>query len=338
VRGAAGRRAGRPLVVVTHRVHPEVVRLLRRRARVRTNDGEGTLPPAVLRARSRDADAILAFMPDRIDAALLDACPRLRIVAGAFKGTDNVDLGACARRGVRVSAVPDLLTEPTADLAVALLLALTRRVLEGDRAVRARGRVSWRPALYGAGLAGSRVGIVGFGAVGRAVARRLAAFGARIRFADPSAAGEDGVRRAPLGRLLADSDAIVLAAPLRPDTLHLLDRRTLARARPGAYLVNVGRGSVVDEEAVAAALASGRLAGYAADVFEMEDLSRPDRPRRIPPALLAQRDRTVLTPHLGSAVAAVRLAVERAAAANVLDVLAGRPPRDAVDRPPPPGR
>ena len=325
----AGRR---PVVVVTHRVHPTVARALGRRARVLENASDGALPRGVLRARTRKADAILAFMPDLVDEALLRECPRLRIVAGAFKGGDNLDVEACTRRGIWVSVVPDLLTGPTADLAIALLLALTRRVVEGDRRVRAARTVRWRPVLYGAGLEGSRAGIVGFGAVGRAVARRLHAFGARVSYADPSVRERNGSRRTGLAELLETSDHVVVAVPLRPDTLHLIDAGALARMRPGAHLVNVGRGSVVDEEAVAGALRSRRLAGYAADVFEMEDLSRADRPRRIPAALLALRDRTVFTPHLGSAVAPARLAIERAAAANILDVLAGRPPRDAVNR------
>jgi phosphonate dehydrogenase len=164
------------------------------------------------------------------------------------------------------------------------------------------------------------------------VARRLEPFGARILFSDPSAREAKGARRATFPEVLENSDHLVLTAPLRPETFHLVGAEALQRLKPGATLVNVGRGSVADEEAVAAALDSGRLAGYAADVFEMEDRSRPDRPWRIPPTLLAYRDRTVFTPHLGSAVGPVRLAIEQAAAASILDVLGGRPPRGAINR------
>ena len=328
---------GRPVVVVTHRVHPPVAEALARRARGRRHDPREPLPRGPLRPRARKAGAIRVVMPDRVDAEFLGGCPRLLIVAGAFKGGDNVDVEACTRRGVWVSIVPDLLTGPTADLAVTLLLALTRRILEGDRRVRSSRGVRWRPVLYGAGLEGSTVGLVGFGSVGRAIARRVAAFGARVIFSDPEAPENAGARRAGLADLLASSDHVVLAAPLHRETFHLLDSGALARMKRGAFLVNVGRGSVVDEAAVAAALGSGRLGGYAADVFEMEDLSRPDRPRRIPPALLAFRDRTVFTPHLGSAIASVRLAIEEAAAANILDVLSGKRPRDAVNLPVPNG-
>jgi phosphonate dehydrogenase len=309
-------------IVVTHRVHAEVESLLRACGDVDVNPTRDSWPRAELLRRLAGADAAVVFMPDRVDEEFLAAAPRLRIVAGAFKGCDNVDLAACARRSVKVTIVEDLLTGPTADLALALLLALTRNVVPGDRRVREEGYAGWRPVLYGAGLSGSTVGVLGFGRLGRAVAKRLEAFDAVVRVHDPAARGDP--RSAPLDELLAASDHLVLAAPLAPSTFHVLDAAGLAKLRPGAYVVNVGRGSVVDENAVAAALASGRLAGYAADVFEFEDLSRGDRPREIAPALLAFPDRTVFTPHLGSAVDDVRRDIEFSAARSVIEVLQGR--------------
>jgi phosphonate dehydrogenase len=308
-----------PKIVVTHRVHAEVVALLAAHAAVDVNRSTSSWPRVELLRRLADADAVVVFMPDRVDEEFLAAAPRLRVVAGAFKGNDNVDLAACARRGVRTTIVEDLLTAPTADLAVALLLALTRNVLAGDRAVRAPGYAGWRPTLYGASLAGRTVGILGFGRLGRAVAARLAPFETTVVAHDPAASGDP--RLVALDELLATSDHLVLAAPLVPATFHLLDAAGLARMKPGAFLVNVGRGSVVDESAVAAALASGRLAGYAADVFEFEDLSRADRPRAVAPALLEFPDRTVFTPHLGSAVADVRREIEFSAARAVIAAL-----------------
>ena len=315
-------------VVVTHWVHPEVEAFLRNHAEVDGNATRESWPQAELLRRLHEADAAIIFMPDRVDGEFLDAAPRLRVVAGAFKGYDNIDLAACARRGVRVTIVEDLLTTPTADLAVALLLALTRNVIPGDRLVRGPGYAGWRPILYGAGLAGGTVGIVGFGRLGRAIAKRLEAFEATVRLHDPAARGDP--RWLALDDLLEASDHVVLAAPLAPSTFHALDARGLQRMRPGAFLVNIGRGSVVDEEAVAAALASGRLAGYAADVFEFEDLSRSDRPHAVSPALLDFHDRTVFTPHLGSAVDDVRGEIAMQAARSVVDVLQGRPPRGEV--------
>ncbi|MCE9638188.1 MAG: hydroxyacid dehydrogenase [Planctomycetes bacterium] len=318
-----------PKIVVTHWVHPEVVEALRPHGEVDANDGRESWAADELGRRVRDADAVVVFMPDRVDDAFLAAAPRLRIVAGALKGFDNLDVAACTRRGVWVTIVEDLLTVPTADLALALLLALTRNVVPGDRRVRAPGYAGWRPVLYGSGLEGRRVGIVGYGRLGRAVAKRLAGFDAEVVVHDPAAAGDP--RALPLAELLATSDHVVLTAPLVPATFHALDAAGLAQMKPGVYLVNVGRGSVVDEGAVAAALATGRLAGYAADVFEFEDLSLPARPRAIPPALLAFPDRTVFTPHLGSAVDDVRREIALSAARSVIDALDGRKPRGAVN-------
>ena len=207
-----------------------------------------------------------------------DPVPNLKIVAGALKGCDNFDVEACTRLGIWFTVVPDLLTEPTAELALALLLGLARNVMAGDRVIRSGNYQGWRPILYGAGLAGSTVGIIGFGAVGRALARMLQGFSCRIQYYDP--AGDASI---PLDALLSSSDFVLPLLPLTADTLHLLGRDALARMKRGSYLINVSRGSVVDEEAVADAIESGHLAGYAADTFEMEDWapsepSAPDQP------------------------------------------------------------
>jgi phosphonate dehydrogenase len=218
-----------------------------------------------------------------------------------------------------------------------------RRVAEADREMRQGTFAGWRPRLYGAGLDGATTGIVGMGQVGRAVARRLGGFGTRIVYCDrrPVPPGElqtgAEVTRLDWFSLRAVSDVMVLALPLTGETRHLLGAEALAAMRPGAFLVNVGRGSVVDEDAVAGALASGQLGGYAADVFAMEDWARPDRPRRIPPRLLAH-PRTVFTPHLGSAVDAVRRRMSLEAARQVEQVLRGQRPDHAVNDPAFPGR
>src|SRR5262245_39473829 len=273
--GSVAPEAARVKIVVSHWVHPEVLEFLREHGEVVANESRDSLDPDELIQRCRDAQALMAFMPDRIDRALLESCPDLRVVAGAFKGHDNVDAEECARRGVWVSVVPDLLTAPTAELAVGLILALLRKMLEGDALVRSGRFRGWRPVLFGGTLERSRVGILGLGRLGRAIARRLQGFGAEIRYSDPAAAPEESL--VPFERLRAESDVLVVAAPLTPETLHRIDRASLRRLTKGAILVNVGRGSVVDEKAVAEALGEGRLAGYAADVYEMEDLSRPDR-------------------------------------------------------------
>jgi phosphonate dehydrogenase len=325
-------------VVITHWVHPEVIDMLRGSFEVVANPTRETLPRRELLRRVQDAQAMMVFMPDNIDEGFLRDCPDLRIVAGAFKGYDNIDVGACARRGVWVTVVPDLLTVPTAEIAVGLVIGLARNIAEGDRLVRRGVFAGWRPVLYGKGCAGRTAGIVGMGAVGRAIAARLSALDMRLLYCDPvpvRPAMERRLRmaRVDLDRLLESSDFVVLAVPLTPQTLHLIDEQRLARMKPGACLVNVGRGSVVDEEAAVLAMHSGRLSGYGADVFEMEDLSRRQRPERISEGLLSDPARTFLTPHLGSAVDEVRLKIELEAAANIFEALAGRVPKGAINRP-----
>lgn len=327
----------RPKVVVTNWVHPEVVEFLAAAADVDANMTREPWPIDEVQRRARDAEALLAFMTDRIDAAFLAHCPTLKVLACALKGYDNFDLAACTERGVCVTIVPDLLTAPTAELAVGLAIALGRKIREGDRYVRSGAFSGWRPCFYGTGLADSTTGILGFGAVGRAIAQRLAGFGCRLLWADLRPPGSDvtaEARRVALGELLAESEFLFAAVPLTPDTLHLIDGPALTRMKPGALLINAGRGSVVDERAVAAALAEGRLGGYAADVFEMEDWARADRPRVIPPDLLAEEARTVFTPHLGSAVDRVRRDIAMAAARDIVAVLEGARPASAINAPP----
>ena len=333
--GGPRRGAVRPTVVVTNWVHPEVIETLGAHAEVIANATREAWPVAEVLERVRGADAVMAFMTDCVDEAFIATCPRLLIVACALKGFDNFDVAACTRRGVWVSIVPDLLTGPTAELTVGLMIGLARNLLEGDRVMRGGRFQGWRPRLYGRGLAGSTVGIMGMGALGRATARRLKAFGPRLIYCDERPVPAGALPAVPVDRaeLLASSDFVVLAVPLNGSTRHMIDAGTLALMKPGSFLINPCRGSVVDEAAVAAALASGRLAGYAADVFEMEDWARADRPRAVAPGLVEQPARTFLTPHLGSAVDAVRRDIALAAAGNIIAVLAGREPPDAVNRP-----
>lgn len=326
----------RPRIVVGHRIFDETLEELSACGEVITPVGRDTLPPARLLRELASASAWMAFMPDSADARLLRQCPQLRIIAGALKGCDNFDVEACTRRGIWLSVVPDLLTEPTAELTIALMIGLARHLLEGDRRVRSGRYRGWRPSLYGRGLAGSRVGLIGMGVIGQAVAARLKGFGVEQRYCDPRPLAEPLAHELGLARvrdpsaLLGWSHYLVLAAPLTPATTHIIDAKALRRIRPGCLLVNPSRGSLVDESAVLLALEEGRLGGYAADVFEMEDWARTDRPRTIS-AGLRRHPRTLFTPHLGSAVMEVRRAIERRAAENVADALSGRAPRDALN-------
>lgn len=326
----------KPKVVLTHWVHPEIIELLREKAEVVANPGRKTLPREILLERAKDADALMAFMPDCIDEAFLKACPRLKIIAAALKGFDNFDVDACTRHGVWLTIAPDLLTIPTAELTVGLVLGITRNMLEGDRHIRSGQFAGWRPELYGLGLYGRTAGIVGLGLVGRAVAERLKGFGMNLVYSDeislpPDEEEQLGLTKVTFSGLLDSSDIVIPLLPLTDRTFHLFDRNALARMKKGSYLVNACRGSVVDEMAVIESLEKRHLAGYAADVFEMEDWIRPDRPRSIPKALLENTAQTFFTPHLGSAVDDVRIEIERYCTRSILQALDGKIPEGKVN-------
>ena len=270
------------------------------------------------------AVAVVCTLTDRIDAAVLDAAgPQMQVVANVAVGFDNVDVDAARERGVVVTNTPGVLDGATADLAFGLILAVARRIAEGDRFLRRETPWVWGPRMM-TGLdlsAGATLGIVGFGRIGRAVARRARGFDLRL-LATPTRSPlspEDaaGVTFVDLDQLFADSDVVTLHCPLTRLTRHLIDDAALSRMKPTALLVNTARGAVVDTEALVRALADGEIAGAALDVFE-------DEPR-VDPRLLAF-EQVVLTPHLGSAGNATRSAMCRLAVRNVAEVLAGRPP------------
>ncbi len=328
----------KPKIVLTHWVHSEIIDLLQSSADVIPNTTRETLPREELLLRAKDADALMVFMPDTIDADFLGRCQTLKIVSAALKGYDNFDVDACTQRGIWFSIVPDLLTIPTAELTIGLLLGLTRHLREGDRRIRSGKFQGWRPELYGVGLTGRTLGIVGMGAVGQAIAKRLSTFDMKLVYCDNVALTGDleqawGARRLSLDELLATSDFVVPMLPLTPQNLHLFNADTIGKMQSGSYLINTCRGSVVDESAVVEALRTGRLAGYAADVFEMEEWARPERPESVPQALLDNTLQTFFTPHLGSAVMEVRIEIERQAATNILQALAGERPVGAINNP-----
>jgi glyoxylate reductase len=269
-----------------------------------------------VRKPQEDVDA-LAVVGERVDAAALDAFPRLRVVANYGVGYDTIDVRACAARGIAVTNTPGVLTEATADLTFALLLAVRRRVVVGDRAVRERRwSGGWAdPDYLGRDVAGTTLGIVGLGRIGKAVAQRAAGFGMRVIHA--SARG--GVS---LDELLERSDVVTLHCPLNPATRHLIDRTRLARMKRGAILINTARGSVVDEAALVAALEAGHLGGAGLDVFENEPAVHPG---------LMGRDDVVLLPHLGSATHETRARMATMALTDAARVLRGQRPLHPVN-------
>jgi glyoxylate reductase len=284
--------------------------------------GEDAWPRARWMAELGSADALVCLLSDRIDAAALDAGPRLRVVANYAVGYDNVDLAAATARGVAVANTPDVLVEATADFTFALLLAAARRLGEGERLVRAGQWRGWAPEqLLGADVGGRTLGIVGMGRIGRAVARRARGFAMRVLYTRGDG-GDVEATRVSLDELLAASDVVSLHCPLTPETRGLVDARALAAMKPGAILVNTARGAIVDDGALAAALEGGHLGGAGLDVFT-------DEPRIDPRLLVAPR--VVLAPHLGSATTTARTRMAELCVTAVRDVLAGRRPSNLVN-------
>jgi glyoxylate reductase len=277
--------------------------------------------PSGWRKALPEAEALLCLLTDRIDAALLDRAPRLRIIANAAVGFNNIDVAACHERGIVVTNTPDVLTEATADLTWALILCTVRRVPQAERALRAGEFRGWRMwDFLGGDLQGATLGIFGMGRIGQAVARRAEPFGVRVQYTSRRPA-DVPYRRVEWEALLATSDVLSLHAPLTPETHHLLDRSAFARMKPGSYLINTARGPLVDEAALVDALRQGPLAGAGLDVYEHEPEVTPG---------LVELSNVVLLPHIGSATPATRNAMALLASRNVHAVLSGRLPLTPV--------
>jgi lactate dehydrogenase-like 2-hydroxyacid dehydrogenase len=316
--------AGAARIVVTRRIPEPALELLREAGDVWLSPHDRPMTAAELHAAVAGADAVVTLLHDRVDDDFLDAAgPGLRVVANVAVGYDNIDVAACARRGVAATNTPGVLVEATADIAMALILMSTRRLGEAERMVRAGGTWSWSMFfMLGSGLQGKTLGIVGLGAIGAATARRARAFGMRIAYAgrrraDADLESELGARMLDLDELLTTADVVSIHTPLSDATRHLIDARRLALMKPTAHLVNTSRGPVVDEAALAAALRAGTIAGAGLDVFEREPEIDPG---------LRGLENVVLIPHLGSATIETRTAMGVLAAENVAAVLAGKPP------------
>jgi glyoxylate reductase len=278
----------------------------------------GRLPPprTELLARAPGLEGLLSLLTDPVDAELMNAAPSLRAISNYAVGVDNVDVEAATARGIPVGNTPDVLTESTADLALALMLGIARRLAEGEAFVRAGEWATWEPALMlGRDLHGATVGIVGYGRIGQAVGRRLEGFGCEVVTTNRSGVG--------LEDLLERSDFVTLHCPLTPTTRGLIDDAALRRMKPTAYLVNTARGPIVDTDALARALEAGELAGAALDVTDPEPLPA-DHPLLGAPNLL-------VVPHVGSATHATRERMADMAVDNLLAGLAGEPMPHSVN-------
>lgn len=278
-------------------------------------------------ARSvRGFDAVLCMLHDPIDAAVLKAAEGCRVIANMAVGYNNIDVAEATQRGILVTNTPGVLTEATADLTWALMLAVPRRVAEGDRVMRAGTFPGWGPNyMLGGDVTGRTLGLVGPGRIALAVAERALGFRMSLLYAGRrESPGLDalGAKRVELDRLLAEADFVSLHVPLTAETTHLIDARALSLMKPTAYLINTSRGPVVDEAALVDALAERRIAGAGLDVYEREPVMHPG---------LAGLDNAVLLPHLGSATFETRGRMSRIAAENVIAALQGRRPPNLVN-------
>jgi glyoxylate reductase len=312
----------------------------------------GILDRRALLSGIQSADGLICLLTDTIDRELIAAGPRLRVIANVAVGYNNIDVNAARERGIYVTNTPEVLTDATADLTWALILGITRRIVEADAFLREGKFTGWDfDMLLGAGLSGKTLGIVGYGRIGRAVARRASGFGMSVIYCgrDDIAYRDDprhdammnarqsgsatsplnqsariegfAARRVSFTRLLEVADIITLHVPLAATTTHLIDSSAFARMKPTAYLINTARGPIIDEVALAAALQQQRIAGAGLDVFEYEP--------RVTEALLSMKN-TILLPHIGSATLETRTAMASLAAENAIDALSGRTPRNAV--------
>ena len=310
-------------ILVTRKLPSSVLSKLSAVADVDLYSGEAAIPADELCARVADKDALICLLTDSVDRTVIDAAPKLKVIANVAVGYNNIDLAYARSRGIVVTNTPDVLTESVADFTWALILAITRRLSEGERLVRRGEWKGWAlDLLLGTELRGKQLGLVGVGRIGRAVAARAAAFGMRVAYSSRRETAGAGIHSGPaehmpLDRLLTTSDIVSLHVPLTPDTRHLVDKRALTRMKRSAYLINTARGPVVDEAALAWALQHHLLAGAALDVYEHEPAVHPD---------LLSLENVLLVPHLASGTTETRTAMADLAVENVLAVLDGRPP------------
>jgi glyoxylate reductase len=320
----------KPRIVVTRRLPDEALELLGEASEMWLSPHDRPLTEDELYEAVAGADAVVTMLHDRVDGPFLDAAgQQLRCVANVAVGYDNVDVDAARERGVTVTNTPGVLTDATADLAMALILMATRRLGEGERVVRTGEPWAWDMFfLLGTGLQGKTLGVIGLGAIGQATARRARAFGMEIVYHGRRRAPEEveaelgGARRLELDELLAIADVVSIHSPLTPETHHMIDARRLGLMRPDAYLVNTARGPIVDEAALVQALGERQIAGAGLDVFEHEPEVHPG---------LLELDNAVLVPHLGSATIETRTAMAMLAAENAIAVVRGETPPTPVE-------
>jgi lactate dehydrogenase-like 2-hydroxyacid dehydrogenase len=316
----------KPVVLLTRKLPSSTVARLEQVCDVDRYEGEEAMTHDQLVARVAGKQALISMLTDQVDRAVLDAGRDLKVVANVAVGYNNIDAAAARERGITVTNTPDVLTDASADFTFALILAITRRLGEGERLLRRGDWKRWAfDFLLGTELRGKQLGIVGYGRIGRAVAARASAFGMRIAHVSrPSDAqrSTDGAQPMPFDRLLSTSDVVSLHVPLTADTKHLIDQPAFARMKRTAYLINTSRGPVVDEAALAWALKNRLIAGAALDVYEQEPAVNAE---------LVTLENVVLAPHIASATTETRTAMADLAVRNVIAVVTGQPPLTPVN-------
>jgi glyoxylate reductase len=309
-------------ILVTRKLPAFVLSKLAAVGAVDLHADDAALPPDQLRSRASGAQAIVSMLNDQINRALLDAATDLKVVANVAVGYNNIDVPYASSKGVIVTNTPDVLTESVADFTWALILAITRRLSEGERVVRRNAWKGWAfDYMLGTELRGKQLGLIGLGRIGRAVAARASAFGVRVAYTSRREAEMSGAEPLSLDRLLNTSDIVSIHVPLTPETRHLIDKRAIARMKRSAFLINTSRGPVIDEASLAWALQHHLLAGAALDVYENEPAIHPD---------LLELENVLLVPHLGSGTIETRTAMADLAVENVVAVLSGREPLTPV--------
>jgi glyoxylate reductase len=311
-----------PGIFVTRKLPASVISRLEEIGEVDLYSGDGTISSDELRVRVEGKDALVCMLTEQIDRTVIDLASQLKIIANVAVGFNNIDVAYARSRGIEVTNTPDVLTEAVADFTWALMLAVSRRLAEGDRLIRRGAWKGWGfDFMLGSELKGKQLGLVGLGRIGRAVAAKAPAFGVSVAYTSPRETALAGAHPLSLDRLLNTSDIVSLHVPLTAQTRHLIDRRALTRMKRSAYLVNTARGPVVDEAALAWALQERLIAGAALDVYENEPAVHPD---------LLVLENVLLVPHLASGTTETRTAMAELAVENVIAVLSGRPPLTPV--------
>lgn len=318
----------KPKVLLTHPLLKEAMDYLADQVDLELATEELFLPKAELISKLKDKEGLLCFLTDQVDKEVIDEAPELKVIANCAVGVNNIDVSYARRRGILVTNTPEVLTEATADLTLALILATTRRLVEADRFCRQGKFQGWKIDLFlGQELSGKTLGIIGFGRIGRAVARRARAFNLKVIYYDPNPLSRDqekelGAEFRDLDSLLSESDIVSIHASLTPQSYHLISKERLGLMKKTAVLINVARGPIVDEKALAEALEQGKIWAAGLDVYENEP--------QIEPKLL-QLENVILLPHIGSATYETRRKMCFMAVNNLLQGLRGERPNNLVE-------